>query len=183
MDEDGFVQCASVANMAHMARVDDAADAIARLEAPDPNSSDPEYDGRRLERVPGGWMVLNASKYRELVTREAVREQTRIRVARHRAKSNGEALPVTRSNDKKRQANAPVTQSDTDTDTIKNPPTPLTGGRASRPEKAARPKGGASQDPLVPWDCPHQPHCGDRWGCETKQQIQAELQAMKRAQV
>jgi hypothetical protein len=88
MDEDGFVQFASVANVAHTARIEEneAEEAIKILEEPDSNSADQDNQGRRIERIPGGWLVLNARKYRDLVTREMVREQTRERVARHRAK-------------------------------------------------------------------------------------------------
>ncbi len=86
MNEDGFVQFASVANVAHRARITDeeAEQAIKILEGPDPNSADEENDGRRIEKVPGGWMILNAGKYRDLVTREMQRDSTRERVRRHR---------------------------------------------------------------------------------------------------
>jgi hypothetical protein len=99
MDEDGYCQFASAANVAHRARVSvEAAErALACLESPDEHSSDPENEGRRIERVGGGWVVLNANKYRTLVTRAIIRERTRERVARHRAK--------------KRTCNAPVTPS------------------------------------------------------------------------
>lgn len=117
MNEDGFVQFASVANVAHRARITDeeAEQAIKILESPDPNSADDENDGRRIEKVPGGWMILNAGKYRDLVTREMQRSATRERVARHRLKLKGgkvcNALVTPR--------NASVTQSDTDTETKK----------------------------------------------------------------
>ncbi len=129
MNEDGFVQFASVANVAHRARITDeeAEQAIQILEGPDPNSADDENDGRRIEKVPGGWIVLNAQKYRDLVTREMVREQTRIRVARKREKDKG----VTECNADVTPRNAKVTPSDTDTDTDtdtkKKPPNPLKG--------------------------------------------------------
>lgn len=99
MDEDGFCQFASPANLAHRARltVDEVNGALETLEAPDANSSDPDHDGRRVERVPGGWIVLNAGKYRELVTREVIREKTRLRVKKHREEKRGNA-PVTASN-------------------------------------------------------------------------------------
>ena len=108
MDEDGFAQFASVANLAHRARVSDqeAQEAVKCLEAPDEDSSDPDHDGRRIERVPGGWMILNAPKYRALVTRIDVREGTKRRVAKHRQlrrSSNTDAggcnAPVTPCND------------------------------------------------------------------------------------
>lgn len=106
MDESGFAQFASVANVAHRAIVslDEAQAAITVLENPDPNSSDPENEGKRIERVPGGWMVLNAEKHRDLVTRAVIKEQTRERVRRFRERL-------------KRNSNADVTTSDTDTDT------------------------------------------------------------------
>ncbi len=117
MNEDGFVQFASVANVAHRARITDeeSEQAIKILESPDPNSADDENDGRRIEKVPGGWLILNAQKYRDLVTREMVREQTRLRVARKRAKDKG----VTECNGVVTVRNAKVTPSDTDTDTKK----------------------------------------------------------------
>lgn len=92
MDETGFTQFASVANLAHRARVTmvEAQAAVACLEGPDENSSDPDHEGRRIERVPGGWMVLNSGKYRDLVNRVASKEGTRRRVAEFRdRKRNG----------------------------------------------------------------------------------------------
>jgi len=128
MDETGFVQFASIPNVAHRAVVslDEASKAVATLEAPDPNSSDPDNEGRRIERVPGGWMVLNANKYRDLVTREIIKEQTKDRVRRFRdakgcngVKRTGNA-PVTLGNAPVTQSNHLVTPSDTDTDTKEN---------------------------------------------------------------
>ena len=101
MDEAGYVQFASVANVAHRARVTlpEAEEAIHILENPDPNSSNPDHEGRRIERVPGGWMVLNAAVHREMVTRAVIKEQTRERVRRHREK-NGSNADVTQGNEK-----------------------------------------------------------------------------------
>jgi hypothetical protein len=100
MDEHGFVSFASPANVAHRAIVplDDTVKALAALEGPDANSSDPENEGRRLERVPGGWLVLNAHKYRALVTKAIIQDQTRDRVRAHRARALGNAS-VTQPND------------------------------------------------------------------------------------
>lgn len=111
MDEDGFAPFASVANLAHRARVplDATETAVHTLEEPDPNSSDPDNDGRRIERVPGGWMVLNAPKYKELVTRHVAREQVRERVKRHRDRKRSSVTGVT--------CIESVTQSDTETET------------------------------------------------------------------
>jgi hypothetical protein len=102
MDEDGFARFASIRNLAGRARVsdDEAREAISILEAPDLDSSDPDNDGRRAERVPGGWMVLNAPKYRELATKLISREKTRQRVANFRRNHECNA-DVTLGNDVK----------------------------------------------------------------------------------
>ena len=140
MDENGFVQFASVANLAHRARIElaEAQAAVDCLEGPDANSSDPEHEGRRIERVPGGWMILNAEKYREMVTRAVIQEKTRQRVAKHREKKRTCNAPVTLGNASVTEANASVTQSDTDTDSA-------TKAKAFQPEEpptaSAKPKG------------------------------------------
>jgi hypothetical protein len=89
MDEDGFAQFSSVRNLANRAMVtdDDAIKAVETLEAPDPDSNNKSHEGRRIERVPGGWMILNHAEHRAMVTRAISRDQTRVRVAKHRAKS------------------------------------------------------------------------------------------------
>jgi uncharacterized phage protein (TIGR02220 family) len=122
MDENGFVQFASVANLAHRARIElaEAQAAVDCLEGPDTNSSDPDHEGRRIERVPGGWMILNAEKYREMVTRAVIQEKTRQRVAKHREKKKTCNAPVTLGNASVTEANACVTPSDTDTDSATN---------------------------------------------------------------
>lgn len=99
MDEDGFVQFAGVDNVAARARVSrkHAEAAIAILEAPDADSADPDNDGRRIERVQGGWLVLNSEKYRQMVTRVVVREQTRERVRRFRERKKTGNAHVTPS--------------------------------------------------------------------------------------
>jgi hypothetical protein len=98
MDEQGFAQFASVANLAHRARVtlEEAQTAVDCLSSPDENSSDPANEGRRIERVNGGWIVLNCEKYRELVTRAVAQEKTRERVARfrERKRGNGDVTPA-----------------------------------------------------------------------------------------
>lgn len=94
MDEDSNAMFASHLNLAARARVtpEEALDAITAFESPDPYSGDPDNEGRRVERIPGGWHVLNGQKYRALVTKAVARERTRERVAKYRAKaaSNGD---------------------------------------------------------------------------------------------
>lgn len=93
MDEDGFCAFSSVENLAHRARVpiEDAELAVHCLESPDSRSGNPNREGQRIERVPGGWVVLNASIYRDIVTRVVAREQTRERVRQFRERQRSNA--------------------------------------------------------------------------------------------
>lgn len=127
MDEDGFCAFASPANLARRAVVTDAEclAALAILEAPDVNSADPENEGRRIERMPGGWYVLNAPKYREIVTREESKRLHRERQRRYRNKDGvtpnvtlGDAEPsrVTLRDAEVTPHAVRVTQSDTETE-------------------------------------------------------------------
>lgn len=88
MDEDGYAHFSAIENLALRARVSVEAcnAAVTVLSAPDQNSADPDNDGRRIERVSGGFVVLNAGKYRDIVTALNRREQTRLRVKKHREK-------------------------------------------------------------------------------------------------
>jgi hypothetical protein len=103
MDEDGMCHFASVVNLARRAIVttEEARQAVSILEAPDPDSSDPDNEGRRLERVPGGWIVLNATKYKQIVSGSESRRLARERAQRYRDKKAGitpkrdEPKPVT----------------------------------------------------------------------------------------
>jgi hypothetical protein len=103
MDEDGYCHFAAIGNVAQRAVVtpEEAKTAITILELPDVNSSDPAHEGRRIERVPGGWMVLNAPKYRELATREHAKEKNRtnVRAFRERKKQdcNGDVIAGNKS--------------------------------------------------------------------------------------
>jgi hypothetical protein len=88
MDEDGFAAFSSVENLSRRANIplDDTKRAVTILESPDKFNNDDEFEGRRIERIENGWMVLKAPVYRNLLTREIQREQTRLRVAKHREK-------------------------------------------------------------------------------------------------
>lgn len=84
-DSEGFVDGA-VPGIAHAANL--PLDAVQRglqtLQAPDPHSKDPDHEGRRIESVPGGFKVLNYTKYRESRSPEQVRSADRVRRWRER---------------------------------------------------------------------------------------------------
>ena len=87
-DQHGVVQ-ASVGGLAHRARVsrDECVDALTKFLGPDPDSRD-RTTGERVQEVPGGWLLLNHSNYRDKQTREQF--LTAQRVARHRARKAAE---------------------------------------------------------------------------------------------
>lgn len=97
MDQDGFAQFASVKSLAHRAVVslEECERAVETLSESDPESSNPEHDGKRIEKVPGGWIILNASHYRKIKDREMQREMTkeRTRKWRERKKSDAKTSP------------------------------------------------------------------------------------------
>ena len=111
MDQDGYAHFSAIENLALRARVttEEARVAVDCFLNPDPNSEDQEHEGRRVERIPGGFIVLNAAKYRELVTSAVNREKVRERVKKHRAKH--------RSSE---QCNAHVTQSEAEAEAEAN---------------------------------------------------------------
>ncbi len=78
-DESGIAWFATLKNLAN--RVGISPDAVEKsvkiLESPDKNSSDPEHEGRRIERRCGGWMVLNFIKYREIASKEDLKAKNR----------------------------------------------------------------------------------------------------------
>lgn len=85
-DRDGIARCSPL-GLAHQARVEPplCEAALERLSAPDPDSRD-MGDGRRIERVPGGFHVLNYGRILEEGAREDRREYMREAQERSRAK-------------------------------------------------------------------------------------------------
>lgn len=67
--------------------------AIERLEAPDPNSRNQDFEGRRLVRIDDhrdwGWRIVNWVEYEKLKTKADVAS----RVAKHRAKATEFVIP------------------------------------------------------------------------------------------
>lgn len=113
MDEDGVVHMATTRNVAARANVTqaEAEAAIERLQAPDEASSNQTNGGRRIERFPGGWLVVNAGIYRDMATRLQARARTAERVRKHRARDGNEGDGVTLGNAPVTVSNAAVTVS------------------------------------------------------------------------
>jgi hypothetical protein len=84
-DKNGVVE-ASIPGLADLARVslEDCERALANLHKPDKYSRSKDHDGRRIETIDGGWLVLNRAKYRDKMSADDKRERDRDRQRRHR---------------------------------------------------------------------------------------------------
>lgn len=79
-DKNGLVG-ASIPGLADLARVsmEDCLRALKALQEPDPYSRTPDFEGRRIEVVDGGWRILNHSKYRNKMGLDERREYLRVK--------------------------------------------------------------------------------------------------------
>lgn len=77
---------ASIPGLANRARVSLEATekALGRFLAPDKYSRTPDHDGRRIEPIDGGWLLLNHEKYRAMRDEEEKRIKDAERQRRHR---------------------------------------------------------------------------------------------------
>ena len=141
MDENGFCPFAAVGNVASRAHVthEEAQIALEKLESPDFESSDPDNEGRRIERVPGGWIVLNAPKYRALVTRVNIQEKVKERVRRYRERKRTGNAPVTGGNENVTESESRAdTETDSTTKKHRAKAQELAAGNDLSPEMVAR---------------------------------------------
>jgi hypothetical protein len=78
-DREGRFHAQTVSTLGRLANIppEFAEQAVRELEAEDPNSRSTEHNGRRIERIPGGWRVLNYEKYRDYRTKRQVYDAER----------------------------------------------------------------------------------------------------------
>lgn len=106
-DAEGFV-AASVPGLTKRAGVTRAQceSAIRVLSEPDPDSKTTDHEGRRIEAVDGGWVILNHRKYRDLRTDTQIATAERVRKHRERQKESVTVTDVTDGNDEQRAVRA-----------------------------------------------------------------------------
>lgn len=94
-DQRGLVET-SIPGLAVLARVpvDKCRQALLTLESPDPDSRSQEYEGRRIRKVDGGWVVLNHGKYRAKLSADERREYKTIKQREYRSKKTPKKTPV-----------------------------------------------------------------------------------------
>ena len=85
-DQHGHVK-AALPGLAAMARmsIEDSQKATQKLEAPDDFSRTTDHEGRRIEKVDGGWFVLNHGKFRDRERAEKRREYMKNLMAERRS--------------------------------------------------------------------------------------------------
>ena len=103
-DMDGFC-AASVPGLAAMARatVEETVEALRVLESPDKYSRTSAQDGRRIQKVEGGWVLINHSVYRDRERSEKRREYMKTFMAKRRA--SDDLLAANKANKKLTPAN------------------------------------------------------------------------------
>jgi hypothetical protein len=112
-DQHGVVG-ASVPGLASMAGVtlEQCQDALGRFLGPDQFSRTEEHDGRRIEKVPGGWRLLNYLKYREMGRGIDRTEYLREKQRESRARRQPASTNVNRSQKQIAEAEAEAPESD-----------------------------------------------------------------------
>lgn len=89
VDRTGVVET-SIPGLSVLARVsqEDCEKAIAVLEAPDKYSRNQQWEGRRIKKTEGGWVILNYAMYRAKLSADERREYFRIKKREQRKVSN-----------------------------------------------------------------------------------------------
>ena len=92
-NQDGYVG-STVKSLALLSRTteEECRTALGVFQKPDGESRSKEHDGRRVEQVEGGWMILNHEKYRNSISDDPVTAKTRERVRRFREAKKAETV-------------------------------------------------------------------------------------------
>ncbi len=116
-DQYGEVQ-SSVPGLATLARLtlEETEEALETLSAPDPYSRTKDFDGRRIQEIDGGWLLLNHGKYREKMDAEDVRIKNRERQRLWRER-NRLSQTVTESNANNDTRSRPEAEAEANTST------------------------------------------------------------------
>lgn len=122
-DKHGCVN-AAVPGLARAANVslEDTENALRKFLSVDPYSRTPDHEGRRIESVQGGWVLLNHAKYRAMLSAEERKEYNRNKQAEHRAR-NKKSIAV--NDNQSQSAMSAHTDTDTKADTKRKQPTTL----------------------------------------------------------
>jgi hypothetical protein len=159
-DKHGEVH-ASIPGLAQISGVplSDVETAINKFLSPDQYSRTPDDEGRRIEPIDGGWLLINHAKYREMASKEESQKAAATRQARYKERERrnekvtvGNAS-VTLGNAQVTPGNAEVTQNrdiaDADTDALGTPAGAGVQGETASPPPAV-PREKASRKSKLP---------------------------------
>jgi hypothetical protein len=107
-DATGLVR-SSVPALAHinLVSVDRMREILAIFKAPDPDSRIKAHEGRKIREIEGGWIILNYTRYRNLMQRKPGTHAERQARWRQRHKKNGNSSRnVTRDTEAEAEAEA-----------------------------------------------------------------------------
>lgn len=146
-DKDGQV-LASVPGLAHAARIDlpRTEEALAALAGPDPYSRTKDHEGRRIEEIDGGWLLLNHGKYR--AARNA--EERRVYKADWMRQKREAERTAKSTVDKSGQNGPGCTEAEAEAEARNPPKAPPSGGQSSG-EGRTRKRAGEPKTRLKTW--------------------------------
>lgn len=101
-----YIVRASIGGLAHLARVsrEDCEKALEKLQNPDPDSRSTEHEGRRIQKIEGGFYIINGEKFRNRRGDEDRRAYMREYMRKYRSKQS--VNNVKKCNDSLAQAEA-----------------------------------------------------------------------------
>lgn len=101
---------ATIPGLANLARVsiEECEKALEKLESPDKYSRTKENEGRRIQRVEEGWIVLNGEKYRRMLTSDERRAYYREKKREERMKRGNQGWRSVYENDATKAVQAKI---------------------------------------------------------------------------
>jgi hypothetical protein len=81
---------ASIPGLAKVAgiTIDECEVALRAMMLPDPYSRTPDQEGRRIQKVDGGWFIINGEKYRDYMSYDERREYKRKKQQEYRKRDD-----------------------------------------------------------------------------------------------
>lgn len=151
-DRDGAVH-AAVPGLARAANVtlEECEAALQAFLAPDPYSRTKDHDGRRIEEIDGGWLLLNHAKYRGIRQSTDRREYQRQWDREHRPSGHARATRSDKSPTQSDKSPPSPTQAAADAEAAAEAAFGLTGAESHTPQegKPSRSRRAPSSPPVV----------------------------------
>jgi hypothetical protein len=86
-DQVAYCDAYKLKKWANLGSIEEAEDALRILSSPDKDRPGQEHEGRRIEKVEGGWRLINGQRYEELMRTISERVRKARWAREHRAKA------------------------------------------------------------------------------------------------